>query len=207
MDLIKYSTWWRSQIWPLHWGRFPIAETENYFSYFVYFSDLKIIYSYFITIILIRNIIHWKSNEYESIIQNLNHFNSVLLTDGSVSRHQVLKGVLICKIDNKCTLVSCKNHSSVPFNLQLWSKMMRWKYWKVSNILTKFLRTLFYLKTSNFIYLVWAENELKLFLIFLKFLDILRNVWSNYLCQIILRIQIRHVTLYIWISAPFTALF
>ena len=31
----------------------PIAETENYVSYFVYFSDLKTIYSYFKTIILI----------------------------------------------------------------------------------------------------------------------------------------------------------
>ena len=30
-----------------------IPETENYVSYFVYFSDLKTIYSYFITIILI----------------------------------------------------------------------------------------------------------------------------------------------------------
>ena len=35
-------------------GWFPIAETENYVSYFVYFSDLKTVYSYFITIILIK---------------------------------------------------------------------------------------------------------------------------------------------------------
>ena len=30
-----------------------MAETENYVSYFVYFSDLKPIYSYFLSIILI----------------------------------------------------------------------------------------------------------------------------------------------------------
>ena len=102
------------------WGRFPIAQTKNYVYYFVYFSDLKTIYSYFITIIVMINIIHWKSNEYNCTIQNWNHVNSVLL---SVSRHQVLKGVLIWKINNRYKLVSCKNPSSVPFNLQLWSKI------------------------------------------------------------------------------------
>ena len=33
-----------------------MAETENYVSYFVHFSDLKTIYTYFITIVLIINL-------------------------------------------------------------------------------------------------------------------------------------------------------
>ena len=33
--------------------RFPTAETESYVSYLVYVSDLRTIYSYFITIVLI----------------------------------------------------------------------------------------------------------------------------------------------------------
>ena len=43
----------RNVIFGLRYGKPSSADTENYVSYFVYFSDLKTIYSYFITIILI----------------------------------------------------------------------------------------------------------------------------------------------------------
>ena len=49
-------------------------ETENYVSYFLYFSDLKTIYSYFITIILI--IMHVTK---EVLFKNLNRTSLMLL--------------------------------------------------------------------------------------------------------------------------------
>ena len=60
------NMFWNSLLVPfLFW-------TDNYVSYFVYFSDLKTIYSYFITIILIKLSLLW--------IQQIWHDNSYQVT-------------------------------------------------------------------------------------------------------------------------------
>ena len=79
---------------------------------------------------------------------------SVLFLIGSVSRHQMLKGVLwsdsglilIFKVIYIFRLVSCKSHSSVPFHLQILIKITKRRYCTVPNILKKFLHTPFFIQ-------------------------------------------------------------
>ena len=63
-----------------------MAETETYVSYFVYFSDLKTIYSYFITIILITmNNQHSYKHLIPKILLRGTHTNLVAL----ITRQQI----------------------------------------------------------------------------------------------------------------------